>query len=159
MILQEQAGFTILEGLVASAMLAIGILAVMGMQTTAMTSGVRGNMRTLATSLAESRLEEIRMWCQHPLVAVGTPEGLTGCLLNQPTPWQVEELDETGQVLNVPLGEGKFARSYEIQILGLARRRATVQVSWGRARTVGTASAVGPRGQVITTGLIFQYPE
>lgn len=155
---REQEGFTLLEGMAAAAVLALGILAVIGMQTTAMTSGVRGNNRTLATTLAESRMEEIRMWCQHPLVTVGTPEGLVGCLLNQPTTWQFEELDETGQVLNVPIGEGKFTRAYEIQILGSARRQATVQVSWGQGRTAGNVSSAGPIGRVLITSLIYQYP-
>ena len=62
--LRAEGGFSLLEGMVAAAVLGLGILAIAAMQGVAATSAARGNLQTLGSNLAESRMEEIRLWCQ-----------------------------------------------------------------------------------------------
>lgn len=55
-------GFTLAELLVALTIFAIGLLAIAGMQVTAMQTNSRSNTLTSATALAEGVLEEILSW-------------------------------------------------------------------------------------------------
>lgn len=54
---QREGGFTLIEVLVAIAILSIGILAVATMQTTAISANNRGYRLTEATTLAQDRIE------------------------------------------------------------------------------------------------------
>lgn len=53
-------GFSLLEMLIAVTILAFGLLAVAGLQVTAMKGNSNGNAMTQATSYAEERIEQIR---------------------------------------------------------------------------------------------------
>lgn len=54
-------GFTLLEVLVAIVVVAIGLLAVAGMQTTALTANASGKDATMAIQLAEEMVDRIRI--------------------------------------------------------------------------------------------------
>lgn len=54
-------GFTLIEALVAVAILSIGILAVAGMQTTAMSTNLAAMNSTKAVNLAEEMVDRIRL--------------------------------------------------------------------------------------------------
>lgn len=56
----DNRGFSLLELLIAVTILAVGLLAVAGLQTTAIKGNSHGNTISQATSLAEDRIETIR---------------------------------------------------------------------------------------------------
>ena len=56
----DNRGFTLIELLIAITVLAIGLLAVAGLQATAIKGNLHGNTISQATSLAEDRIEAIR---------------------------------------------------------------------------------------------------
>lgn len=166
--LRGEGGFSLLEAMVAAAVLGLGILAIAAMQGVAATAAARGNLQTLGANLAESRMEEIRLWCQEPLVTVVGPEGKTGCI-NGDTPWQTEELNYIGEVMvGVDNGVGAFTRRWTITIPDPTRprtRRAIVEVSWSARMSPGSQREVGEErfGRLIerrlaVEGEIFQMP-
>jgi len=57
----DDGGFTLLEVLVAIVIISIGLLAVAGMQTTAITANSSANNLTLALQLAEEMVDRIRV--------------------------------------------------------------------------------------------------
>jgi type IV pilus assembly protein PilV len=57
--LTESSGFTLIEVMVASAILLIGVLSLMGMQMVSLTRGVDANELTLATNLAADMIERL----------------------------------------------------------------------------------------------------
>jgi type IV pilus modification protein PilV len=56
----EEAGFTLIEAMIASAVLAIGLFALAGMQAVTLTRNVDSNELTRATSLAADMVERIQ---------------------------------------------------------------------------------------------------
>jgi len=58
--LADQAGFTLLEGMFAALVLAIGLLALAGMQGIALTKNVDANELSLVTNLAADMMERIQ---------------------------------------------------------------------------------------------------
>jgi type IV pilus assembly protein PilV len=60
-----QSGFTFIELLVAIVVLSLGLLAVAGMQVTAIRGNASANVISTKTAVAESILEEILSWPIH----------------------------------------------------------------------------------------------
>lgn len=58
--LKESSGFTLVEVMVASAILLVGVLSLTGMQVVSLTRGVDANELTLATNLAADMIERLR---------------------------------------------------------------------------------------------------
>lgn len=58
--INRQSGFTLIEGMIASAILSIGVLALAGMQGIALTRNVDSTELTRATSLAAEMIERIQ---------------------------------------------------------------------------------------------------
>ena len=58
----DEKGFTLVEVLVAMTIFAIGLLAIAGMQITAIKTNSSANTRTVQTDMAASVLEEILSW-------------------------------------------------------------------------------------------------
>jgi type IV pilus assembly protein PilV len=68
----NEKGFSLVEVLVAITLLAIGLLAVAGMQTTAITGNAFAQRGTVAISLAEEMIDQVRTHCGN------TPETYNG---------------------------------------------------------------------------------
>ena len=68
----NQAGFTLIEALIAMVVLAFGLLAVAGLQTTLAHNSDVAKQRTEATRLAQAKIEELRAFQQLP-TASGIP--------------------------------------------------------------------------------------
>ena len=64
----NQKGFTLLELLIAISLLAIGLLAVATMQTTAINANVIANKNTSVASLAQEVMEDILSWNPDPTI-------------------------------------------------------------------------------------------
>jgi type IV pilus assembly protein PilV len=90
--LKESSGFTLIEVMVASAILLIGVLSLMGMQVVSLTRGVDANELTLATNLAADMIERLHFTGNNnpPVTAlyngIDTTNAAT-CLIAQ---WQVK---------------------------------------------------------------------
>jgi type IV pilus assembly protein PilV len=71
-LLRSQQGFTLLEMLIALTLMAIGIFAVLGMQTVAMNSNTIANQLTVASSLCQETLEDVLSWdATNPVFTTG----------------------------------------------------------------------------------------
>jgi prepilin-type N-terminal cleavage/methylation domain-containing protein len=70
-----EAGFTLIEVLVATVLLAVGLLALVGMQTTSTQGNAFGNQLTEATILAQDQMEALRQLNDQYLVEMGKPPG------------------------------------------------------------------------------------
>lgn len=60
MIIDRQAGFTLIEGMISSGILAVGLLALSGMQATSFSRNVDANELTIGTNLAADIMERIQ---------------------------------------------------------------------------------------------------
>jgi type IV pilus assembly protein PilV len=97
-----QAGFTLVELLVAMTILAIGLLGVAGMQMTAMRENSSAHARTAATALASGILEEIRQWnAEDPRLAFDSA---------------ANEWDFDGQPTFFVEGAGVFRATYDVDV-------------------------------------------
>lgn len=67
-------GFSLIELLVAVTILAIGLLALAGLQITAIQGNSFGNTISQATALAEDRIEEIRNMAYDDIVFASNPD-------------------------------------------------------------------------------------
>ena len=146
-IFRGESGFSLLEGMVASAVLGLGILAVAAMQGVVATSTSRAHLQTMGASLAESRMEEIKVWCQRPVVSIVPPEGKVGCPDTGTNGWQSEELNSLGEVMiDAQPGTGTFTRRWNITVPWPGARQATVEVSWGARVSPGSPRDIGSAG-------------
>lgn len=110
--LSRQSGFTMVELLIAMAILATGILAVVAMQISTARNNTSGNLYTQANMLAMSQLEILKNMDVSLLVPGA---------YNDPAP-----IDENGQA------GGIYVRSWTITDIGVGSRALTVVVQWNR---------------------------
>ena len=109
---RRQSGFTIIELVIAMAILSIGMLAVASLQLGTARNNTSGNVYTQANMLAMSQLEILKNQ-DVSLLIPGT--------YNDPSP-----LDENGQP------GGIYSRSWTITDIGTGARALTVVVQWDR---------------------------
>jgi prepilin-type N-terminal cleavage/methylation domain-containing protein len=105
-------GFSMVEVVVAMAILAIGMLAAFTMQFNSVRNNTTGNIITQANMLAKAQLEFLKGQDLSSLAAGSYSDGAL--------------LDETGQP------GGIYDRSWTITDLGTSARRITVTVQWQR---------------------------
>jgi type IV pilus assembly protein PilV len=108
----RQGGFTIVEVVIAMAILSIGMLAVAALQFSTARNNTSGNVYTQANMLAMSQLEILKNR-DLSLLIPGT--------YNDPSP-----IDENGQP------GGIYSRSWTITDIGTGARALTVVVQWNR---------------------------
>jgi prepilin-type N-terminal cleavage/methylation domain-containing protein len=78
---RDQAGFTVLEVMVAIAVLTIGVVAVAALAGTMMTTGNRSKYMSLEATLASEKLEDLNHWPANvPQVCVPTANASVGSL-------------------------------------------------------------------------------
>ena len=80
-IMRKESGFSLLEVLVAIVVFAVGLLAIASLQGSLMQSGSDAKARTVASSLAEEQIEQLRTFLEgddFDLVAGGNEEVIEG---------------------------------------------------------------------------------
>ena len=124
---KNENGFSLIELLIAMAILAVGMLAAASMQYSSIRNNAKGNIYTQANMLAKSQLEALKNQDIDALV-VGT--------YNDPSP-----LDVNGQP------GGIYNRSWTITNFGDQSRRIAVTVQWTkRGRTDNIVISASTRG-------------
>jgi type IV pilus modification protein PilV len=128
-------GFTLIEVLVAMTLMVIGIFAVIGMQTTAMTANSSANQLTVATSLGQQVLEDIMSWSTSDSRINPVPPS-DGAFAYYPDP-----ANPTNTFVTVP-GAGKFTptctRTFGTSANGIPQGvvRIVVTVTYSNNKTV-----------------------
>jgi prepilin-type N-terminal cleavage/methylation domain-containing protein len=124
-------GFSLIELLIAMAILSIGMLAAASMQYSAIRNNTNGNIYTQANMLAKTRLESLKnLDIDSPDLAAGT--------YSDPT--AIDENEQPGGIYN---------RSWTITNLGTLSRHVTVTVQWsryGQTRSVVISSSTRGNG-------------
>lgn len=104
----NQIGFSLVELLIALAILALAMLAAASMQFGSIRNNASGNMVTQANMLAKSKMEELKNTTDLSTLTSGAEAGINAA----------------GQA------GGIYNRSWTIENLGTTARRITVTVSW-----------------------------
>jgi type IV pilus assembly protein PilV len=107
----NQSGFSILELLVALAILSVGLFALAGLQQTAIDSNAAARHLTSAAFLAEAKITELK---------TDGYAGLSDGTFNDAN----NPIDEEGE------SGGIFTRSWTISAFGVNRKLVTVTISW-----------------------------
>ena len=112
----NSSGFSLIELLIAMAILAFGMLAAASMQYSAIRNNTNGNIYTQANMLAKAKLEYLKN------LDIDSPE-----LISDPVPYSdpslIDENEQPG---------GIYRREWLIQDLGTQARTITVTVEWNR---------------------------
>jgi len=134
--MMNQKGFTLLEVLAAIVIVSIGLLAVAGMQTTAITANASAKDATIAIQMAEEMIDRIRV------NAGDTPEiytnidtnnncaGLTDPALGDCTQWRARLIDAS---LGLSGARGTITVTDDSPISKTAT--VTVTITWGAIST------------------------
>lgn len=113
-----QSGFTLIELMIAMAILGMGMVAAVSMHFGTARNNTNGNIITQANMLAKTQLETLKSL------------NITGLVQGGPFP----NTDVSAIPLITPDGQngGIFRRYWTIENLGTDARRITVTVEWGR---------------------------
>ena len=117
----NQTGFSLIEVLIAMAILAISMLAAASMQLGSIRNNASGNMVTQANMLAKAQMEVLKNTADVTTLADGTQNNIDGD----------------------GLSGGIYTRSWTVTNLGTTARRIIVTVQWskrGRSRTIVLSS-------------------
>ena len=109
MLHDNQKGFSLVELLIALAILALSMLAAASMQFGSIRNNASGNMVTQANMLAKAKMEELKSVTDLSTIDSGDTES---------------GIDAAGQP------GGIYTRIYEVESLGPTARRITVTVEW-----------------------------
>lgn len=137
---RDQAGFTLIEAMIASVILAVGLLALSGMQAMTLSRNVDSNELTRATSLAAEMVERIRFNRSRVLIYNGiNTTGAGNCSTISATndPMARGDCDQWRALLTGPYGAGLngvtgsvSATSNGPTVPPLNQSLVSVQVSW-----------------------------
>jgi type IV pilus assembly protein PilV len=153
-----QSGFTLIEGMVAAAILAIGLLALSGMQAMSLTKNVGANELTRVSNLAADMVERIQfnrrnVTAYHNInVSSGTttcPDTAVNVMANGDcTQWRTLLLNSglSNVVGTVTLNPAPPT----VDALGLTRSTVTVQLSWLGNSNVGGGAAMTKSTTLVT---------
>jgi len=114
----NQKGFSLVELMIALAILALSMLAAASMQYGSIRNNTSGNMATQANMLAKAKMEELKNTTDLATLADGNENGI----------------DAEGQA------GGVYNRSWTVQNLGATARRITVTVQWDKGSRMHTIS-------------------
>lgn len=95
---ESQDGFTLLETMIALVVLTVGILAMMTMQTSAITGNYKASTMTIASSIASRQVEELRNLPFTSLTAGNSTDPSTG----YPIAWTL------AQVPGIPINDAQL---------------------------------------------------
>lgn len=146
--LSDKKGFTLIEVLVAVTIVSIGLMAIAGMQSTAISGSRSANDLTIAIQLAEEMVERIR------INGGGSPEGYNGidtsnsCAGSDPalgdcTQWKNRLAEANSGILNAV---GTITVTADSPASDMAK--VIVTVTWGNSGVIGLA---GQRSITFTT--------
>jgi type IV pilus assembly protein PilV len=103
--MQKQRGFTLIELLIAMTIFAIGLLAIAGMQITAIHANSKSNTLTVATSLAQQVMEDLLSKDPtDPFYATATPPNTT-----------YDQFDPVPSTTITVPGAGTYSATYSVQ--------------------------------------------
>jgi type IV pilus assembly protein PilV len=114
----NQKGFSLVELLIALAILALSMLAAASMQFGSIRNNANGNMATQANMLAKAKMEELKSTTDLNSLGPGVDDGINA----------------EGQA------GGIYKRSWSVQNLGPTARRITVTVEWTKGSRKHTIS-------------------
>ncbi len=118
MINNTQNGFSLIELLIAMAILALAMLAAASMQFNSVRNNTSGNMVTQANMLAKAKMEELKNTPNLDDILAGNENGING--EGQPG--------------------GIYDREWKVDLLGASARRITVIVKWTKRSQTRTIS-------------------
>jgi prepilin-type N-terminal cleavage/methylation domain-containing protein len=110
----NSSGFSLIELMIAMAILAFGMLAAASMQYSAISNNTKGNIYTQANMLAKIKLEYLKN------LDIGSDELVAG---NYNDPTLIDDNEQPG---------GIYSRDWLIEDLGSQARTITVTVQWTR---------------------------
>jgi prepilin-type N-terminal cleavage/methylation domain-containing protein len=130
-----QDGFTIIELVVAMAILAMGMMAAVSMHFGTTRNNTNGNITTQANMLAKTQLETLKSLNINDLDINGSGR----CYAGPGRGIEIASTDVGSIQLISPDGQdgGIFRRYWTIENLGTDARRITVTVEWSRTRLFG----------------------
>lgn len=159
--LEGQSGFTLIEGMIAAAILAVGLLGLLGMQTSSLGHNVDAKDLTTVTSLAADMVERIEF--NRRRVTTYNGVNTTNLLTMPPTSEVMARGDYTQwAALLATSGLSNIAGTVTVTLqdldpttnsTSLGRRQVVVAVSWSaaiaetgnsRTRTVSMTTVVAP---------------
>jgi len=104
-VVQNEAGFSLIELLVAMTIFAVGLLATAGMQLTALQSNAGAHSKTTINAVAAGIVEEILTWAPDDLRLATAAGNLA---------WDFDPTANENYTLTV-LGAGSFSAQYSVQ--------------------------------------------
>ncbi len=107
---RNQSGFSLIELLIAMAILALAMLAAASMQFSSVRNNTRGNIVTQATMLAKGKMEELKNTGDLTTLTNGAENGINAA-------------GQSGGIYNL---------SWTVTAMGTTARRITVTVQWTR---------------------------
>ena len=130
-----QDGFTIIELVVAMAILGMGMMAAVSMHFGTARNNTNGNIITQANMLAKTQLETLKSLNINDLDINGSGR----CYAGPGRGLEIPNTDVSSIPLISPDGQdgGIFRRYWTIENLGTDARRITVTVEWSRIRMLG----------------------
>ncbi len=120
----NSSGFSLIELMIAMAILAFGMLAAASMQYSAISNNTKGNIYTQANMLAKIKLEYLKNR------DIDSDELVAG---NYNDPTLIDDIEQPG---------GIYARDWLIEDLGSQARTITVTVQWTRLRETRSVQLV-----------------
>ncbi|MCW8993040.1 MAG: prepilin-type N-terminal cleavage/methylation domain-containing protein [Gammaproteobacteria bacterium] len=146
---RSQRGFTMVEVMVAFAVLAFGLLAVASFQSKLVSGSGLNKARSEAISLAQQKLDEIRSYTDEPTL-VANLEGRSTPIDGDQFPADVEDGDYPTTPETIPGVNAEYQRQWNVAVAGRVAD-VVVTVSWDDPR-------VGQQSVSINTAMTWKNP-